>query len=51
MDGSAHLPYLIAAYGVVWLGVLLYVTSLARRSRSLEREIDELRALLDKRRA
>jgi CcmD family protein len=46
---SEHLPFLIAAYGVVWIGVLLYVTSLARRSRTLEREIEELRALVDQR--
>jgi CcmD family protein len=46
---SEHLPFLIAAYGVVWIGVLLYVTSLARRSRNLEREIEELRTLVDQR--
>jgi CcmD family protein len=46
---TEHLPFLIAAYAVVWIGVLLYVTSLGRRSRSLEREIEELRALVDKR--
>jgi len=45
---DSHLTYLIAAYAVVWLGVLLYVTGLARRSRNLEREIDELRQLVDK---
>lgn len=50
MDGEAHLPFLIAAYVVVWLGVLVYVTSLARRSRELERELEELRLLLDQRR-
>ena len=38
--------YLFAAYAVVWLGVLLYVTALARRSRHLERELSELRQLL-----
>ncbi|MGH7788036.1 MAG: CcmD family protein [Candidatus Binatia bacterium] len=48
MDGQDHLPFLIAAYVVVWLGVLLYVGSLARRSQALERELAELRALLDK---
>ena len=46
---SEHLPFLIAAYGVVWLGVLLYVTSLARRSRNLEREIEELQELAERR--
>ena len=50
MDGDAHLPFLIAAYVVVWLGVLVYVTSLARRSRELERELDELKHLLEQRR-
>ena len=46
---SEHLPFLIAAYGLVWIGVLLYVTALARRSRNLERDIEELRSLVDKR--
>ena len=45
-----HLPFLIAAYGLVWIGVLLYVSALSRRSRNLERDIEELRALVDKRR-
>ncbi len=49
MDGGAHLTYLIAAYAVVWLGVLIYVTSLARHSRDLEREIEELKRLLEER--
>jgi CcmD family protein len=49
MPAESHLPFLIAAYAVVWVGVLLYVTSLARRSRSLERELDELRTLVEKR--
>jgi CcmD family protein len=49
MDASQHLPFLIAAYAVVWIGVLLYVVGLARRSRNLEREVEELRALLEKR--
>ncbi len=34
MDFATHLPFLIAAYAVVWIGMLIYVTSLARRSRS-----------------
>ena len=46
-----HLPYLIAAYAVVWLGVLLYVVGLSRRSRTLERDIAELRSLIDQRSA
>ena len=49
MDSSPHLPFLIAAYAVVWIGVLLYVVGLARRSRNLERDVDELRSLIEKR--
>jgi CcmD family protein len=45
-----HLSFLIAAYAVVWLGVLLYVTGLARRSRALEQELEELRELLARQR-
>ncbi len=44
-----HLTFLIAAYFIVWVAVLLYVTSLSRRSRSLERELEELRELLARR--
>jgi CcmD family protein len=44
-----ELSYLFAAYTVVWLGVLLYVGALARRSRGLERELAELRHLLAER--
>ncbi len=50
MDTAQHLPFLVAAYAVVWVGVLLYVVGLNRRSRNLERELEELRSLLDKRR-
>jgi CcmD family protein len=39
-------PFLFAAYFLVWLGLLLYVVSLARRSRNLERELRELQELL-----
>lgn len=48
MESESHLPYLIAAYAVVWVAILVYVTSLARRSRELEREVDELRHLVEK---
>jgi len=44
-----HLPFLIAAYGVVWIGVLIYLVSLSRRSRNLEREVEELQELVEKR--
>jgi CcmD family protein len=44
-----NLSYLFAAFALVWIAVLFYVTSLARRGRELEREIEELRALLAER--
>lgn len=49
MTADDNLIFLIAAYGIVWLGMLLYVTSLARRSRELQREIDDLKQLVDRR--
>jgi len=44
-----NLGFLFAAYAVVWIGVLVYVFGLARRSRNLEREVEELRQLLSRR--
>jgi len=44
-----NLSYLFAAFALAWIAVLFYVTSLARRGRELEREVAELRALLDER--
>ena len=46
-----HFPYLFAAYAVVWLVLFLYVFSLDRRSRRAERELEELKRLLDDRRS
>jgi CcmD family protein len=45
-----HLSYLFAAFLVVWLGVLLYVVTLARRHRELEHDLEDLRAILEQRR-
>jgi CcmD family protein len=49
--GSAmeNLNYLFAAYAAVWVMLFLYVSVLSRRNRTMEREIDELRALLERR--
>ena len=44
-----HLSYLFAAYSVVWIGLLVYVVSLARRNRNLEREVEALRELVKRR--
>lgn len=43
-----HLSFLFAAFAVVWLGLLIYVVGLARRSRELENDIQDLRAVLEK---
>ena len=42
-----NLPYLFAAYAVVWIGLYLYLLRLGRRSRELEEEVRELRKLLE----
>jgi len=42
-----NLNFLFAAYTAVWVMLFLYLHLLARRNRSLEREIEELRALLE----
>ena len=34
--------YLFAAFAVVWIGIFLYLSVLARRSRHLERQVAEL---------
>ena len=44
-----NLSYLFAAYSIVWVGLLVYVITLARRNHSLEREVEELRELLKRR--
>jgi len=39
-----NLSYLFFAFSVIWLLLFLYLYSLSRRERDLEREIQELRA-------
>ena len=41
-----NLPYLFAAYALVWIGLFVYLRRLARRSRELEEEVRELREQL-----
>jgi CcmD family protein len=43
-----NLSFLFAAYTAVWALLFVYVVILSRRNRSLEREIDELRQLLQR---
>lgn len=44
-----NLVYLFVAYAVIWLAVLLYSYSIAARQKSLEREIEMLKAVLAER--
>ncbi len=41
-----NLSFLFAAYAAIWVLLFLYIANIARRNRSLQREIDELRELL-----
>jgi CcmD family protein len=45
----SNLGFLFAAYTAVWVLLFLYMVVLARRNRTLEREIEDLRELLQKR--
>lgn len=41
-----RLEYLFAAYSAIFVLIFLYVRVLARRNQRLEKEIEELKALL-----
>jgi CcmD family protein len=41
-----NLPYLFAAYAVIWIGLFAYLLRLGRRSRELEEEVRELKRQL-----
>jgi CcmD family protein len=51
IDGADmdNLNFLFAAYTAVWVLLFLYILSLSRRNRSLDKEIEELRELLQRR--
>jgi len=38
--------YLAVTYGLIWVGIVVYLLHLSQRERTLEREIRELRAHL-----
>jgi len=44
-----NLIYLFAAYTIIWLAALLYSFSIGSRQKSLEREIETLKAVLAER--
>jgi len=43
-----YLGYVCAAYSLVWIGLFFYLVSLTHRRRTLERELRDLRDLLDR---
>jgi CcmD family protein len=43
------MPYLFAAFCVVWLVLFLYLLSLSRRHRELAREVEALREMVGRR--
>jgi len=43
-----NLSFLFAAYSAVWLVLFVYLFSLSRRHRSLERQVEDLRRMLEK---
>ncbi len=44
-----NLTYLFAAFAVIWLALLLYSYSIGARQKSLEQEIETLKAVLAER--
>jgi len=44
-----NLIFLFAAYTAVWVLLFLYILMVARRNRVLQKELDELRQLLQRR--
>jgi len=44
-----NLAYLFAAYAIIWLLVLIYSYSISARQRSVQREIELLKAVLAER--
>jgi CcmD family protein len=45
----ANLNFLFAAYTAVWVLLFFYILALSRRNRFLQKEIEELRELLQRR--
>jgi CcmD family protein len=45
------MPYLFAAFSVVWIVLFLYLLSLSRRHRALSREVEALRQMMEQRSA
>ncbi len=40
--------FLVAAYGVFWLGTFIYVLTISQRQRNLEQDLEVLESLVKK---
>jgi CcmD family protein len=47
---NTNLGYLFAIYIITWAGFFAYVFLVSRRQRELERELNQLKAMLEERR-
>jgi len=45
------MPYLFAAFCAVWIVLFLYLLSLSRRQRTLLREVEALRQMIERKNA
>ena len=43
------MPYLFAAFSVVWIVIFLYALSISRRQQELSREVETLRRMTEER--
>lgn len=48
-EASKALPYLFAAYTVIWLAVFAYTVSLGGRQRKLAQDLDLIKRAVEKR--
>ena len=46
--GFKNAIFLVAAYGVFWLGTFIYVITMAARQRNLEKDLEALEELVKK---
>ena len=46
--GFKNAIFLVAAYGVFWLGTFIYVFTLVQRQRNLEKDLEALESLVKK---
>jgi CcmD family protein len=47
IDPSRFNDYLLLAYGVMWLVVIVYIANLANKQRNLQQDIQLMRRLLE----